>query len=231
VLYVRMVYSEPLVIFKSSQVRAFFVFVTILIIALTSWVHATQQVPIEDALRLVAFNVVSIITTTGYASTDYTLWGSTAIFVFLSITVIGGCTGSTSGGLKIMRFEIIIMSTCIQANRLIHPHRTAVLNYNQRPVTSEVQISVAVFSILFFVSVAVGTVALSALGLDFLTSLSAAATAMANVGPGLGEMIGPAGNFASLPDTAKWLLTVGMLLGRLEMFTILVLLHPGFWRA
>ena len=171
------------------------------------------------------------MTTTGYATTDYSLWGTTAVLVFLAITVIGGCTGSTSGGIKIMRFEIVVMTARIQVKRLIHPHQATVFSYNHTPVTADVQISVAVFSTLFFVSIAVGAAALSALGLDFLTSLSAAATVVANVGPGLGEIVGPAGSFAGLPDAAKWLLTVGMLLGRLELFTVLVLFHPGFWRA
>jgi trk system potassium uptake protein TrkH len=231
VLYVRMFHREPLVIFKNSQVRAFLVFLTSLVVALTAWLYITQPIAVGDALRLVAFNVVSIVTTTGYATTDYSLWGSTAVIVFLAITVIGGCTGSTAGGIKIMRFEIMILSARMQANRLIHPHRSAALTYNRAPVTSDVQISVAVFSTVFFMSIALGTAALSALGLDLLTSLSAAATAVANVGPGLGETIGPAGNFASLPDTAKWLLAIGMLLGRLELFTVLILLHPGFWRV
>jgi trk system potassium uptake protein TrkH len=230
-LYVRTFYSDPLAIVRNSQVRAFLGFLAALIVALTAWVYAAQSIPLADALRQVTFNVVSIVTTTGYATTDYSLWGSTAVVIFLAITVIGGCTGSTAGGIKIMRFEIIVLSARMQTKRLIHPHRIAALSYNNAPISGELQVSVAAFSVLFFVSIVLGTAALCALGLDFLTSLSAAATAVANVGPGLGEIVGPAGNFASLPDAAKWLLAIGMLLGRLELFTILVLFHPGFWRT
>jgi len=231
VLYIRTFHTEPLAIWRNSQVRAFLLFLASLILVLTAWVYMVQPIELADAFRLVTFNVVSVVTTTGYATTDYSLWGTTAVIVFLAATVIGGCTGSTSGGIKIMRFEVIVLTTRMQARRLIHPHRAAALSYNNMPVTADVQISVAVFSTLFFMSIALGTVALSALGLDFLTSLSASATALANVGPGLGDMVGPAGNFAGLPDAAKWLLAMGMLLGRLELFTVLVLLHPGFWRA
>jgi trk system potassium uptake protein TrkH len=231
VLYVRMFHNEPMAILRNSQVRALLVFLAGLIAAFTLWLWAVQPVSLADALRLVTFNVVSIVTTTGYATTDYSLWGSTAVIIFLALTVVGGCTGSTAGGIKIMRFEVMILTARAQAQRLIHPHQVAALTYNQAPLTSDVQISVAVFSTLFFVSIAVGTVALDALGLDFMTSLSAAATAVANVGPGLGGMVGPAGNFAGLPDAAKWLLALGMLVGRLELFTVLILLSPGFWRV
>jgi trk system potassium uptake protein len=231
VLYVRMFHNEPMAILRNSQVRALLYFVASLIVGMTLWVHDTQAIPMADALRLVAFNVVSVVTTTGFATTDYNLWGSTAVIVFLVITVVGGCTGSTAGGIKIMRFEIMILTARAQVKRLIHPHQVAVFSYNDAPVTADVQISVAVFSTLFFVSIALGTIALNALGLDFITSLSATATAISNVGPGLGDMVGPAGNFAGLPDAAKWLLAIGMLVGRLELFTVLILFHPAFWRV
>jgi trk/ktr system potassium uptake protein len=231
VLYVRMFHNEPMAILRSSQVRALLYFLVGLIVAMSLWVHVTQAISMLDALRLVTFNVVSIVTTTGYATTDYSLWGSTAVIIFLTITVVGGCTGSTAGGIKIMRFEIMILTARAQVKRLIHPHQVAAFTYNQAPLTADVQISVAVFSTLFFVSIAAGTIALNALGLDFITSLSATATSVANVGPGLGDVVGPAGNFAGLPDAAKWLLAIGMLFGRLELFTVLILFHPGFWRV
>ena len=231
VLYVRMVHSEPMAILRNSQVRALLYFLASLIVGMTFWVHAAQGISMAGALRLVTFNVVSIVTTTGYATTDYSLWGSMAVVIFLTITVVGGCTGSTAGGIKIMRFEIMILTARAQVKRLIHPHQVAVFSYNDAPVTADVQISVAVFSTLFFVSIAAGTIALNALGLDFITSLSATATAVANVGPGLGDMVGPAGNFAGLPDAAKWLLAIGMLVGRLELFTVMILFHPAFWRV
>ena len=168
VLYVRMVHSEPMAILRNSQVRALLYFLASLIVGMTFWVHAAQGISMADALRLVTFNVVSIVTTTGYATTDYSLWGSMAVVIFLSITVVGGCTGSTAGGIKIMRFEIMILTARAQVKRLIHPHQVPAFTYNQAPLTADVQISVAVFSTLFFVSIAAGTIALSALGLDFI---------------------------------------------------------------
>jgi trk system potassium uptake protein TrkH len=173
--------------------------------------------------------VVSVVTTTGYTSTDYGLWGPFAVAVFLILTVIGGCTGSTTGGIKIFRFEILFMVMRVQLIRLYSPHRMMPLTYGGKPVDNDIMVSVMAFGFAFAASILIVIVALSAIGLDFLTAVSGAVTAVANVGPGLGPVIGPVGNFSSLPDAAKWVLSVAMLLGRLEFFTVLVLLNPKFW--
>jgi trk system potassium uptake protein TrkH len=143
---------------------------------------------------------------------------------------IGGCTGSTSGGIKIFRFTVLHAIAKNQIARLVRPHGVFVLTFNRRPVSEAAAIAVMAFIFMFGLSFAGFALALSMLGLDYLTAMSAAVTALANVGPGLGETIGPAGNFSTLPEGVKWLLCAAMLLGRLELFTVLVLFSPAFWR-
>ena len=143
---------------------------------------------------------------------------------------VGGCTGSTTGGIKVFRFQVAYTTARIQILHLLQPHGVFAAHYNRKPIPEGVAPAVMGFFFLFVVCLVVLTLAISLFGLDYLTSLSGAATALANVGPGLGYMIGPAGSFAPLPDGAKWLLSFGMLLGRLELFTVLVLFVPSFWR-
>jgi trk system potassium uptake protein TrkH len=189
------------------------------------------QQAFEPAFRLAAFNTVSVVTTTGYATSDYSLWGNAAIGLFFGLTFIGGCTGSTAGGIKIFRFEIMAIMLRSHFLSLLYPRGVFPNSYAGRPVGDDVVGSVVVFFAVFFACYSVLTIAMMALGLDFLTAASGAVTALANVGPGLGDTIGPAGNFLSLPDTAKWLLSFGMLLGRLELFTVLMLFVPQFWKG
>jgi trk system potassium uptake protein TrkH len=143
---------------------------------------------------------------------------------------IGGCAGSTSCGIKIFRFQVLYATAKIQMLRLLQPHGVFIPYYNRQPIPDTVAASVMGFFFLFVVSFAILAMALGLMGLDFLTSVSGAATAIANVGPGLGDVIGPVGTFAPLPDGAKWLLSAGMLMGRLELFTVLILFVPAFWR-
>tara|TARA_A100001037_G_scaffold279461_1_gene281318 strand:- start:559 stop:1107 length:549 start_codon:yes stop_codon:yes gene_type:complete len=182
-------------------------------------------------MRSAAFNGVSIVTGTGYATAAFDTWGSFALIVFFVIMFIGGCAGSTTCGIKIFRFQVLYAIATMQVKRLLQPHGVFIPHYNRNPITQEIALSVlgfVFFYILVFILLALG---LSMLGLDFLTSLSGAATAISNVGPGLGPVIGPTGTFADLPDAAKWMLSAGMLLGRLELFTVLVILTPAFWRS
>jgi trk system potassium uptake protein TrkH len=144
---------------------------------------------------------------------------------------VGGCTGSTTGGIKIFRFTVLHAVASNQVARLIRPHGVFVPTFNRRPLPEAAAISVMAFIFMFGLSFSVFAIALSALGLDYLTAMSGALTALANVGPGLGEIIGPAGNFSTLPESAKWLLSLAMLLGRLELFTVLILFTPAFWRG
>ena len=217
-------------LFTDSQIR-FFMVVFGLTALMMIRVLTLFDVDMFTAFRLAVFNVVSIITGTGYATTDYSAWGPFAHGVFFCIMFIGGCAGSTSCGMKIFRFQVALAAMSVYARRLAHPNGVFVARYNGRPLTDEVFVSVLSFFFVYFASFATLAVLLAGLGLDTLTALSAAGTAIANVGPGLGEVVGPAGTFASLPDAAKLLMAAGMLLGRLEFFTILVVLSPAFWRG
>lgn len=231
-LYFRAVTGGSLrIILKDPQVRAFLTAVGVLIAALTLWLTITTGEAPLDALRLVAFNVVSVITTTGFATTDYTVWGSFALMVFFFLTFVGGCTGSTSGGVKILRFQFLFMLLRRQMHRLLYPHAVTSDRYAGIRLSEDLLFSAAAFIFIFFLGFWGTALALSLMGLDYATSLSGAATAVANVGPGVGPIIGPAGNFSSLPDAAKLVLCGAMLLGRLEFMTITVLLTRYFWRG
>ena len=229
-LYARALAGRWGALWESSQVWGLLGLLAGVIGATTVIVWREVGVPFFDALRLVAFNVISVVTTTGYATTDYGLWGGYAVGLFFLLTVIGGCTGSTSGGVKIFRFQVMFLVVRQQFVQLAHPLMVYRKLYDGRPLPPDVPTSVMAFGVLWVACFGLLTFALLTLGLDFVTSASGTATALANVGPGLGPIIGPAGNFATLPDAAKWLLSFVMLLGRLELFTILVVLTPWFWR-
>lgn len=218
-------------IVRSEQVYVLVMTLATVIALITTWRVLTGGTPILETLRLVAFNVVSVVTTTGYATTDYTTWGPFAVAVFLCLTAMGGCTGSTSGGAKMMRWIIFARSTRAQIKRIGTPHGIFPVRYDGRNVEPDVMGGIMTFFTCYAVTVVGLAIMLSMFDLDLATSLSGALTAVANVGPGVGEIIGPAGNFASLPDGAKWILCFGMYAGRLEMLTVYVLFTPAFFRA
>ncbi|MBK3774470.1 TrkH family potassium uptake protein [Azospirillum sp. YIM DDC1] len=213
-----------------TQIRWYLGFLAAASFGLSVWLTLTRGVPWDDAIRVTTFNVVSVVTTTGYASIDYERWGPMASVVFFILTFVGGCTGSTSGGMKIFRFEILFIVLRALQRRLYSPNLVIPLNYNDKPVNADIMISVMSFGFVYLTSVVIVAFVLGFLGVDLVSALSGAATAVSNVGPGLGPTIGPTGNFATLPDGAKWALAAGMLLGRLEFFTVLVVLSPSFWR-
>lgn len=230
VLYVRILAGDRKAIWD-RQVKTMLTFLTAAILLVGSWLAITGQYAVEPAFRHAAFNIVSVVTTTGYASADYSRWGNAVAGLFFGLMFVGGCTGSTSGGIKIFRFEVMAIMLKAHFRRLLFPRGVFPLSYGERPIGEEVIGSVVAFFAVFFLCYAVLTIALMASGLDFLTGASGAITALSNVGPGLGDIIGPAGNFGSLPDTAKWLLSAGMLLGRLELFTVLILFVPRYWQG
>lgn len=231
VLYIQAFGGKPGKLFTNTQVHWFFGLLAALIVAMTLYQQAALIIDWDEALRNAAFNVTSIMTGTGYASADYARWGPFAVTFFFVIMFIGGCAGSTSCGIKIFRFQIVWAALKTQVRRLMHPHGVFSVRYEGKPIDAGVVSAVMSFLFLFFFVFAVSATLLSILGLDLVTSFSAAGTALANVGPGLGETIGPTGSFAPLPDAAKWILAVTMLMGRLELFTVLVMLTPRFWKA
>ncbi len=231
VRYVQMINGNTVAIFRDSQVRAFVVTILVLVIITTEMLTRIFPHHYEQAFREALFNITSIISGTGYASVDYMGWGPVLISMFFFIGLIGGCAGSTACSIKIFRYQILFASIRAQLARIRSPNGVFVPRFEGRAVTDEVLNSVLSFFVFFVVLIGLFTVALSLTGLDLITALSGAATALANVGPGLGDQIGPAGNFGGLNDTAKWLLIVGMLLGRLELMVVLVLFTVRFWRA
>ncbi len=230
VLYLRAARGTLTPLVRDSQVRWFLSIVATAVVVMTLYHANTNAVAYGDALRFASFNVVSVITGTGYATSDFSLWGSFALPMFLFMMFIGGCAGSTTCGIKVFRFQVAYATASSQIGRLLQPNGVYIPYYNRRPIPEQVSESVMGFFFVFIICFAGLALGLGLLGLDLLTAVSGAATAIANVGPGLGDVIGPAGNFASLPDAAKWLLSAGMLLGRLELFTVLILFAPHFWR-
>lgn len=192
------------------------------------WIQNIKDV--EAAVRLGAFNVISIITGTGYTSDNYNSWGPFPIYLLFFGMFIGGCAGSTTCGIKVFRFQILFETLKIQIQKLLHPHGVFIPHYNRKKIQEEVTSSVMSFFFIFILSFIIITLLLSMTDLDFVTSLSAAATSLANVGPGLGTMIGPENSFSGISDYAKWILIFSMLLGRLEILTVLVIFHPSFWK-
>jgi trk system potassium uptake protein len=228
--YIRAALQGPRSMLEDGQVWIFLAVLGTAILAMASWVRLHLGAPVSEALRLAAFNVTSILTDTGFASTDYSLWGSFAVGAFFLFYFVGGCAGSTAGAIKIFRWRILFSSARSQFHSMRRPHEVMVATYSGRRLTPALMASVVNFFFLYIITFATLSLAMMLFGVDFLSSVSGVAQAMANAGPGLGALIGPAANFASLPDPAKWILSFAMLLGRLELFTILVLLTPAFWR-
>lgn len=229
-LLVKVINNREFSALKDEQVAGFLRIILFAVVVLTVWLVLHRDYGWADALRLACVNVVSIITTTGFAVTDYTAWGSFAIAIFFFLTFIGGCSGSTSGGLKVFRFQVALRVVDQHLKQAIYPAGVFSRRYNGIPLNEGIINAMIVLFFLFVLSLLVMTCLLALIGLDFVTALTGALTALCNVGPGLGEIIGPAGNFATLPDAAKWVLALGMLLGRLEITTCVVLLLPRFWR-
>lgn len=231
VLYVSVLASHLGPLITNAQVRGYLIVLACAIGGLTVFRVAADGVGLEPAFRETLFNVTSIISGTGYASADYQAWGAFAVMAFFLLGLIGGCAGSTSCSVKIFRYQILLAAIGAQIRRLHSPRGIFITRYEGRPVGEDVVSSVMSFFVLFMVTLGALSVALGMTGLDMTTSVSGAAAALANIGPGLGEIIGPTGNYATLNDTAKWLLAIAMLVGRLELLAIYAILTVNFWRA
>ncbi len=229
-LYVAYLRGNRKALLRDQQVRGFVGFLVLTWLVFGTWLWLNSDNAWLDAFRIVAVNVTSVVTTTGFALGDYTQWGGFAVLLFFYLTFVGGCSGSTAGGLKIFRFQVAYVMPKANLQQMIHPRAVIKQQYNDHPIDEDIVRSLVTFSFFFTITIGVIALGLALIGLDWVTALTGAATAVCNVGPGLGPIIGPAGNFASLPDSAKWLLSLGMLLGRLEIITILVVLSPAFWR-
>ncbi|WP_312846760.1 TrkH family potassium uptake protein [Stappia sediminis] len=228
-ILIQAIRGRPLLIWRDAQVRALVGMLAIISFAAAIYLGLTQRIGLHEALLRTAFNFTSIVTTTGFAFGDYAAWGAPIVGIALVLTFSGGCTGSTSGGIKMFRFIIFFGTLRNHLRMMVRAHRVVSTRYMGTQVTPDIAFSVLAFLVAYLGSVGIITLLLTFFGLDLLTAITGAATALGNVGPGLGDVIGPAGNFSSLPDDAKWVLSFAMLLGRLELFTVIVLLDPEFW--
>lgn len=231
VRYVQLVNGQSAPLLRDAQVRGFLMTIGVLVVVasvalLTIFPHHPEQ-----AVRESLFNITSIISGTGYASVDYMGWGNFLIMMFFFIGLIGGCAGSTACSVKIFRYQLLIASIRVQIQKIRSPHGVFFPRYDGRPVGQDVLSSVISFFMFFVLTLGVVAWLLALTGLDFITAVSGAATAVANIGPGLGDIIGPAGNFAPLNDTAKWILIIAMLIGRLELLAVYAILTLRFWRS
>jgi trk system potassium uptake protein TrkH len=215
---------------RDSQIRAFMVIIFTVSGAIAAWMVVYGRMAPMQAVRESIFNVTSLITGTGFATGDYNAWGGFPLALFLILPMIGGCAGSTSCSVKVFRYQILLETLRAQLGRMRSPHGVFTLRYQGRPVEPDVVSSIMAFFFVFLCSLGIWAILLSMLGLDFVTALSGSIAVLCNTGPGLGPIIGPVGNYAPLSDEAKWLLSAGMLLGRLEFMSVLVLLTPVFWR-
>jgi trk system potassium uptake protein TrkH len=229
-LYVATLRGNRRALIKDQQVQGLLGMLLVTWLVLGTWYWWTTDLHWLDALRHVALNVTSVVTTTGFALGDYSLWGNFSLMLFFYLGFVGGCSGSTAGGIKIFRFQVAYILLKANLNQLIHPRAVIKQKYNGHRLDEEIVRSILTFSFFFAITICMIALALSLLGLDWMTALTGAASTVSGVGPGLGETIGPAGNFSTLPDAAKWILSLGMLLGRLEIITVFVLCIPAFWR-
>tara|TARA_B100001057_G_scaffold332424_1_gene332808 strand:+ start:9 stop:1448 length:1440 start_codon:yes stop_codon:yes gene_type:complete len=226
--YIKFLSGDKKIFFFDIQIKTFIKIILISIIILSIYLIINDSLQLD--LRSVFFNVISILTGTGYVNAQFDNWGAFPLILFLILMFIGGCAGSTTCGIKIFRVQILYSFIINQLKKIIYPKGVIVLKYNQNPVDNKFIASIISFIYMYLVIFFVMSALLSLSGLDFITAISGAATSISNVGPGLGSIIGPNGNFSSLPDISKWILSVGMILGRLELFAILVLFLPSFWR-
>jgi trk system potassium uptake protein TrkH len=228
--YVQMLNGSAKPLFKDSQVWAFFGFWAFLVISMAAYRYFNAAGEFEGTFRQSLFNVTSILTGTGYASADYGLWGAFPVMLFFLMGLVGGCAGSTCCSIKIFRFQLLAAAIRSQIQKIHSPNGVFIPRYQGRRVGEDIMSSVTAFFIAFMLSLATLAIILGLLGLDAMTAISGAATALANVGPGLGDQIGPSGNFEGLPDAAKWVLSAAMLIGRLELMAVYVLFSVAFWR-
>ncbi len=228
ITYIKFISGDKKIIINDVQIKTFFKIIIYSIIILSLYIFISGSVELN--LRSIFFNVISILTGTGYINAEFDTWGSFTLILFLGLMFIGGCAGSTTCGVKIFRVQILYLFVVNQLKKIIYPKGIFVLKYDQNPIDNKFISSIISFIYMYLVIFFVLTALLSLTGLDFITSISGAATSISNVGPGLGSIIGPNGDFSTLPDSSKWILTLGMILGRLELFAILVLFLPSFWR-
>ncbi len=229
--YLRFAQGNKKIFFEDVQIKGLIQLLLISVLIMFLYLlFIDYESNILDKIRISSFNVISILSGTGYVTDDFGLWGKFSLIFFLFLMFVGGCAGSTACGIKIFRLQMLLIFLKNQVKKLIYPNSIIISKYNNQKISDNFINSVIVFIFSFLFIFLIIAMLLSISGLDFLTAISGAASAISNVGPGLGDMIGPNGNYKAIPDISKWILSIGMLLGRLELFAVLVLFFPSFWR-
>ena len=231
VRYVQLVNGNLIAIFKDAQVKAFLITIFLLVFITAFLLFQNMGMSFETSIRKALFNITSIISGTGYASADYMEWGGFLVSLFFFIGLVGGCAGSTACSVKIFRYQLVYTAVKSRLNKIVSPHGIFIPRYDGRAIAEDVLSSVMSFFIFFMLTLGVIAILLGMTGLDLITSLSASASTLANIGPGLGDQIGPSGNYSNINDTAKWILSGSMLIGRLELLAVYAILTIQFWRV
>ena len=230
--YLKFTQGNKKIFFQDVQIRGLIYLLLISIIIMFLYLLLiNDESSLFDKIRISSFNVISILSGTGYVTDDFGLWGKFSLIFFLALMFIGGCAGSTACGIKIFRLQMLLIFLKNQIKKIISPNSVIITKYNNQKISDNFINSVIIFIFTFLFIFLIIAMLLSISGLDFITSISGAASSISNVGPGLGDIIGPNGNYKDIPDASKWILSAGMLLGRLELFAVLVLFFPSFWRG
>ena len=229
IAYIKFLSGKKNIFYTDTQIKSFIKIIFYSIVILFFYLTIFNKSFSDVSLRSISFNVISILTGTGYVTQNFDNWGSFPLIYFLILMFIGGCAGSTACGIKIFRVQILYLFLKNQLKKIIYPRGIFIIKYDNNNVNEKFMASIIAFIYLYIIIFFIITAMLTLSGLDFTTSISGAATSISNVGPGLGELIGPNGNFSQLPNFSKWILSFGMILGRLELFAILVLFLPSFW--
>ena len=217
-------------VFKNEEFRYYLGFVVVISVIIAIVLYFTEKdLGIEHSFRIGLFQVVSIITTTGYATADYLLWVPFLSLMIFTLMFFGGSAGSTGGGIKIVRIVLLLKNSALELKRLVHPNAVIPVRLNNKAVSQTIVTNVLAFVVFYIIIISIGTIVMSIMGFDMETSLGAVATSLGNIGPGLGD-VGPSATFADIPAFGKWFLAFLMLLGRLELFTVLMLFAPSFWK-
>ena len=229
--YLKFAQGNRKIFFQDVQIKGLIYLLIVSIVVMFFYlIFINYESNLFDKVRISSFNVISILSGTGYVTDDFGLWGKFSLIFFLLLMFIGGCAGSTACGIKIFRLQMLLIFLKNQIKKLLSPNSVIITKYNNQKISDDFINSIIIFIFTFLFIFLIIAMLLSISGLDFITSISGAASAISNVGPGLGDVIGPNGNYKSIPELSKWILAVGMLLGRLELFAVLVLFFPSFWR-
>ncbi len=217
-------------VIKNEEFKFYLIIISGVAVFVTGGLLLIDFGSVEESFRTALFQVVSIITTTGFATSDYDIWGTFYQILFFVLLFTGGSAGSTGGGIKMVRLHLLLKNSLLEFRRLVHPRAVIPVRYNGKSVPPEIMSNVLAFFLLYVLVFVTGTLVMGMLGLDFMTSLGSVATSLGNVGPAIGE-VGPSKNFAFMPDAAKWFLSLLMLMGRLELFTVLIIFSPALWKS